>query len=154
MLKHFIAVIALSVAMPAFAQSDIISVADDDPVMNAAIEKARGSLPQFWDSFAAPDTNEVDFALKLGIVDGADTEHFWCNEIEGDASAATCVIANEPAFVTNVAYGERVDVDPAIISDWMYYRDDKIVGGETIRALLPQLDKKEAARLGAQFAED
>ena len=66
---------------------------------------------------------------------------------------ATCVIGNEPVHVFAVDYGERVDVDPAIISDWMYYRDDKIVGGETIRAILPHLDKKAAADLRAQLAE-
>ena len=35
----------------------------------------------------------------------------------------------------------------------MYYRDDRIVGGETIRAILPHLDKKAAADLRAQLAE-
>ena len=154
MQKLLVAAFALLAAAPAFAQTDIINVENDDPVMEAAIDKARSGLPQFWETFAAPAANEADFSLKLGIVDGQHTEHFWCSDIEGDAEAATCVIANEPVYVDNVAYGERVDVDPAIISDWMYYRDDRIVGGETIKALLPQLDKKEAARLSAQFADE
>ena len=35
----------------------------------------------------------------------------------------------------------------------MYYRDDKIVGGETIRVMIPHLDKKEAARMREMMAE-
>lgn len=74
-------------------------------------------------------------------------------EIEGGAETATCVISNEPVNVHSVSYGERIAVDPEIISDWLYYRDGKIVGGETIRVILPRLEKKEAATMRALLAE-
>ena len=146
-------VLALALAVPTVAEDQVIDFAKSDPEMNAAIAKARASLPEFWERYADPTANETDFALKLGIQGDDGAEHFWCNQIEGNADAATCVIANEPVRVHTVAYGERVAVDPAIISDWLYYRDDKIVGAETIRVMLPQLDKKEAAALRAQLAE-
>ena len=155
MLIRFAAALALAVtlAAPVGAEDQVIDFARDDAEMNAAIDKARAGLPEFWARFADPAGNEGDFALKLGIADDVGTEHFWCGEIEGNAKSATCVIANEPVNVHAVAYGERVKVDPEIISDWLYYRDGKIVGGETIRVILPHLDKKEAARLRAMLAE-
>ena len=147
------AVFILALATPILAQDKVIDVANDDAAMNAAIEQARSSLPNFWSRFADPETNEDGFSLKLGITDSNGTEHFWCGEIEGSAKSATCVISNEPVYVHAVQYGERVAVDPEIISDWLYYRDGLIVGGETIRVLLPRLEKKEAAALRAQLAE-
>lgn len=146
-------VLALTLAAPTLAEDEVIQFSTTDDEMNAAITKARKSLPQFWARLADPEANEADFSLKLGIEGEDGAEHFWCGEIEGDARAATCVIANEPVHVHTVAYGERVTVDPAIISDWLYYRDGKIVGGETIRVMLLHLDKKAAAELRAQLAE-
>lgn len=144
---------SLALATATLAEDQVVDIPRDDAEMNAAIDKARTALPDFWSHFANPAANEADFSLKLGISDDVGTEHFWCGEIEGDATKATCVISNEPVHVHTVAYGERVAVDPKIISDWLYYRDDKIVGGETIRVMLPRLDKKEAAALRAQLAE-
>jgi uncharacterized protein YegJ (DUF2314 family) len=155
MLNRFAATLALALVLvvPVLAEDQVVDFARDDAEMNAAIDKARVSLPEFWARFADPARNEADFSLKLGISDDVGTEHFWCGEIEGDAEAATCVIANEPVHVHTVAYGERVTVDPAVISDWLYYRDGKIVGGETLRVMLPHLDKKAAADLRARLAE-
>ena len=146
-------VFTLALSIPGLAEDQVVNVPSDDVEMNAAIEQARSTLPDFWARFADPAPDEADFSLKLGITDSVGTEHFWCGEIEGDAKTATCVIANEPVHVHTVSYGERVAVDPDIISDWLYYRDGKIVGGETIRVMLPRLDKKEAAILRAQLAE-
>ena len=154
MLKAIVAAaFVCALAPPAFAQDDVIDFARDDAEMNAAIDKARAALPQFWSRFADPADNEADFSLKLGISDDVGTEHFWCGEIEGDAKAATCVISNEPVNVFTVSYGERVAVDPAIVSDWLYYRDGKIVGGETIRVMIPHLEKKQAAAMRELLAE-
>jgi uncharacterized protein YegJ (DUF2314 family) len=143
------------IAVPAFAADDpVVHFSEDDPVMNAAIAKARDSLPTFWAKFKAPAANEDGFTLKLGISDGNYTEHFWCADIVGDATKATCVINNEPAQVFTVKFGERVDVDPAIISDWMYLRDGLIVGGETVRVIVDQMPEDEAADLRAMLADE
>lgn len=143
----------LATAIPTMAEDTVIPFANDDAEMNAAIAKARASLPDFWAKLAAPGQNEADFSLKLGISDGKQTEHFWCGQIEGNQESATCVIANEPIDVFTVAYGERVKVNPAEISDWLYYRNDKIIGAETLRVMLPHLEKKEAAAMRALLGE-
>lgn len=153
MLKTLATATMLVLAAPVVAEDQVIQFATSDAEMNAAIERARATLPQFWSRFATPAANEADFSLKLGISDDVGTEHFWCDDIEGDATEASCVIANTPVNVHVVEQGERVKVDPAIISDWLYYRDGRIVGGETIRVMIPHLDKKEAARMRAMMAE-
>jgi uncharacterized protein YegJ (DUF2314 family) len=131
-----------------------VSVSRYDSAMNAAIEKARDTLPVFWNKRAKPEPDEENFSVKLGISDGNNTEHFWCGEIQGDASEATCVINNEPVTVFTVKIGQRVNIDPAIVSDWMYMKNGKIKGGQTIRALIPSLPEEEAQSYRAMLADE
>lgn len=140
------------IATPSFAEDPVMNFSDDDPVMNAAITKARDTLPVFWAKRSAPAANEDGFTLKLGLTDGTQTEHFWCTDIIGNDVKSTCVINNEPASVFTVELGQRIDVDPAVISDWMYLRDGLIVGGQTIRVIANQLPEAEAAELKAMLA--
>ncbi|MGH6854416.1 MAG: YegJ family protein [Aestuariivirga sp.] len=123
---------------------DTVLFSQHDPAMNAAIEKARASLPAFWEKFGSPGPGEEGFSLKVAISDGDATEHFWCGSIEGNAEKSSCAIANEPLHVRSVKYLQRVDVDPNRISDWMYRLKGKIKGGETIRAIIPMLSQKDA----------
>jgi uncharacterized protein YegJ (DUF2314 family) len=136
------------------AEDKVISVADDDKDMNNDILRARSSLPAFWDKFAKPESDEAGFAVKLWITDGKNTEHFWCGQLKGDATKASCAIDNEPQTVFTVKAGQRVKIDPAQISDWMYQKNGKIKGGQTIRALLPKLPEAEAAQYRAMLAEE
>ncbi len=155
--KHvakLIFVAGLLFGQTAYAEDRVVDFAENDPAMNAAIEKSRNSLPEFWKVFAAPPSNVNDFSLKLAITDGKATEHFWCGEIQGNADKASCVIANEAQSVFTVAIGDRVDVDPAIISDWMYRKDGKIVGGQTIRVIVTTLPPEEAAEYKAMLADE
>ena len=135
-------------------EDKVVSIASEDVEMNAAIAKARATLPDFWSKFASPASNEEGFALKLGISEGDETEHFWCNNIKGNAEKASCEINNEPVTVHSVKLGQRVDVDSAIISDWMYTFSGKIKGGQTIRALLPHLAGEEAEMTKAMLADE
>lgn len=129
----------------AVAQQDkTVAVTEDDPAMNAAIAKARATLPEFWNKFQSPSQREQNFAVKIEIEDAGLSEHFWCVDIKLEADRRTCAIGNEPEFVKTVTYGQRVDIDPDTISDWMFYRDDRIIGGQTIRALIPKLSSAEA----------
>lgn len=103
---------ALAAAIPVAAQDSVVEFSTEDPEMNAAIAKAGGGLPEFWDRFADPADNEADFSLKLGISDGTETEHFWCGEIAGTARSATCVISNEPVNVSPSPMGNAYRSTP------------------------------------------
>jgi uncharacterized protein YegJ (DUF2314 family) len=138
----------------AVAEDKTIAIDGENAEMNAAIEKARASIDGFWQKFAEHGPNEDVFLIKLKLTDGTNIEHFWCGNIEGNAQDATCAIDNDPQTVKNVTIGQRVPVEPEIISDWMYFRDGKIVGGRTIRVLLNYLPPEEANELRARLAEE
>jgi uncharacterized protein YegJ (DUF2314 family) len=159
-LRLYAMVIMVSLTAPVCAEDAsgpkdrIIRFESDDPAMNDAIAKARSSLPDFWTMFAAPAAGVDDFSLKLAISDDTNTEHFWCSQIEGNQEKATCVIANEPQDVHVVAMGQTVDVDPEIISDWMFRKDGKIVGGQTIRVMVTTMEPADAAQYKALLADE
>ncbi len=129
----------------AFAVEDrTINIPSQDPEMNAAIEKARKTLPLFWSKFANPGPGESRFALKVRIGDDNRGEHFWVINIERKGDAIYGTINNEPEYIKTVVNGQRIKIDPAQITDWLYMHNGKMVGNETIRPLLSRMPKRQA----------
>lgn len=123
----------------------VISVLSEDKEMNAAIEKARGSLATFWSSYDAPAAGETDHALKVAISGNGSTEHFWLTRIKRDGGKLSGLISNQPQSVKTVKMGERYVFTPEMISDWTFKRNGKLVGNETMRVLLPRMPEEQAA---------
>jgi len=123
----------------------VISVLSEDKDMNAAIEKARGSLATFWSSYDAPAAGEADHALKVAISGNGSTEHFWLTRIKRDGAKLSGLISNQPQSVKTVKMGERYVFTPEMISDWTFKRNGKLVGNETMRVLLPRMPEEQAA---------
>jgi uncharacterized protein YegJ (DUF2314 family) len=139
------ALITLPVGSPlVHAEDRTIDVSSDDARMNAAIAKARASLPDFWKAWESPPNGTEGYSLKVKITDVFGSEHFWTDTIERADGHIYAIIANEPQTVKSIAAGQRIEVPEADISDWMYWRDGKIVGNETLRVLLQYMSKEEA----------
>lgn len=136
------------------ADDKVITVPDDDAAMNAAIAKARSRLPKFWTRLASPQPGDSYFSLKLRFTDGDIVEHFWCDSVNGNESAATCTIGNESNSVKTVHLGDVVAVKNEDISDWMIMTSQRIVGAETLRALLPRMSKEEAEGYRALLTDE
>ncbi len=120
------------------------AVAEGDPEMNAAIAKARESLPQFWEAFEKRAHGEDGFSLKVKITDRHGVEYFWVVDLERRDGKLTGVINNDPDVVRKVKLGERIEIREADISDWLYARGGKMVGNQTLRPLLKNMKPAEA----------
>ena len=123
-----------------------ISVAADDSEMAAAIAKARSLLPQFWQAFNHREHGEKDFCLKVKITDKDKVEHFWAVDIERKDRRIFGTINNDPEIVHNVKIGDRISIPEDDISDWLYMRDDKMIGNYTLRALFKQMSASEVEK--------
>ena len=139
---------------PSMPEDEVVSVSIHDKEILEGREKSRGTLPIFWAKFANHESNETKFMVKLGISDQGRVEHMWCVDIIGNADKATCKIDNEPETVHTVKSGQRIDVDPTIISDWMYLKDGKIKGGQSIRILTSRMPEEKRASFQKLFAEE
>lgn len=124
-------------------QDQVIDVSADDPEMNAAIAKARETLPQFWETFDRREHDETDFALKVKITENKEVEHFWAIDIKKENGRIRGTINNDPETVHNVKIGQRITIPEADISDWLFQRDGKMVGNYTLRALFKKMSPAE-----------
>lgn len=145
--------LSLSLITACSRRDKTVNIDDDDPEMNAAIAKARETLPDFWMAFDRKDTNESTFALKVEISDKAGSEHFWLNNIEKENGKIFGTINNDPNIVRTVKLGERIEIPEADISDWLYERDGKMVGNFTLRVLFKKMPPAEVARYKRMLAD-
>lgn len=126
------------------AKSDnVVMVKEDDARMNAAIAKARATVQTFIAALQSPKPDQSGFSIKVGFEDGAQVEHMWLTDVTFDGTRFHGVVNNDPDLVKNVKLGDKTTVDPAKISDWMYLEKDKLLGGETIRAMRDALSPAE-----------
>lgn len=143
---------ALAAAPVAVRAADpVISFAPDDAEMNAAIQKARDSLPMFWQQFRDRPAGVDGFSLKVGISDGETTEHFWTRDIVLSDGVISAVIDNDPAVVTSVKQGQRIEISEPDISDWMFLRNGKVVGAETLRVMMSRMSPEERSAVPFEF---
>jgi uncharacterized protein YegJ (DUF2314 family) len=141
-----------SESRPAVAQSGgIVGVPSADAAVKIAQAKARASLPDFWKALQKPSPGEEKFSLKVGMsTGGRDSEHIWVNAIERlSDSRFAGRLNNDPRDIEGRKSGDRVEFDEAQISDWMFMRNGKIVGNETMRPLLEHMPEDVAARYRA-----
>jgi len=76
--------------------------------------------------------------------------HIWMADVKKTADGRySGRFANAPRDLPGKKAGEVALFTEADISDWMFMRNGKIVGGETIRPLLKSLPKADADALRA-----
>jgi uncharacterized protein YegJ (DUF2314 family) len=120
-------------------------VADDDKQMDRAVENAQKSLGFFMAALRAKKNGDTVFEIKKGFVDGDKVEHLWIREITYDGKNFHGKIDNRPLEVNNVRLGQRVTVAPQDVTDWMFLKDGKLIGGYTTRVLYARLSPADKA---------
>jgi uncharacterized protein YegJ (DUF2314 family) len=138
---------------PAMAQDgdDVVQFSAEDAAMNAAIEEARRTLPQFFAEFAtAPAQQRGAFLVKVGMpVEGGGHEHIWVSDLRRENGHLVGALANEPNWMPGLHRGSRVVIDETLISDWSIHSPEGIYGSYTTRVMLPHLNPDEAAQVRA-----
>ena len=140
-------------AAHANASDKTVLVPRGDSGMMAAIAKARKSLPQFWEAFEDSAPGVSNFSLKVEVVDRGSSEFFWVTQIERQKNAIVGTIDNDPNHVTNVKLGQRYRFAESQIADWLFMRNGKMVGNETIRPLLDRMPAAQAAQYRSLLAD-
>jgi uncharacterized protein YegJ (DUF2314 family) len=131
----------------------VVDVRAADAEMNAAIAHARDTLPTFWASYDAPKPTETGHCLKVRFAGDGYVEHIWMADVEkllnGKYSGR---FSNEPSNLPGDIF-DQAEFEQASITDWMFMRNDKIVGGETIKLLLKSMPKETADAMRARMEQ-
>lgn len=118
---------------------------DDDKAMDRAVAKARESLGFFLAALQAHKPDSGEFEIKKCFVDGDKVEHIWVGNVSWDGKAFHGRIDNKPLEISNVHLGQRVTVKPEDLTDWMFVKDGKMMGGYTMRVLYGRMSPEQKA---------
>jgi uncharacterized protein YegJ (DUF2314 family) len=140
-------------SMPMFAQQPkVITRPAQDVAIDAAIAKARANIATFWASMEKPKPEERGFSLKVKMaIDGGNFEHIWVREIARKGDEITARLANDPQNLPKLRSGSTITFKDADISDWLFMRNGKMVGNETMRPLLADMPADVAAKYRAML---
>lgn len=133
-------------------EPDIYYAKSDDKEMNAAIEKAQKTFSDFAKAMNDPKNTNIFFGVKLPFetVD-QNVEHIWVSDVKNKEGKYFGRVDNTPDNVMSVKLGDIIEIDPKKISDWMYVKDGKLVGGHTIRVLRNRMTPDERRKFDTEF---
>lgn len=121
------------------ATDPVVEFSRDDPELKAAMKAARDTLPIFWTLFDTDPVVKRSGIVKMAFpIRGGGSEHMWLRDLERKNGAIYGTLDNYPAADVGVREGDRVKIDPALITDWSYVRAGRMYGGYTTRAMLKQ----------------
>ena len=127
----------------------------EDPQMQAAIKQAQESFQEFVKAIALEQRRVIPViedslvkyafpATKMGVK----VEHIFLSDIELANGVLSGVINNEPMYTDEVEEGQRIDIDPSRVSDWLYVIQGKGTGGFTFKLMWSRFSRKEKAEYG------
>ncbi len=134
------------------AEPTIYSTSDNDEEVNNAIDLARKNLKEFDSAFKIRSYDAGTIALKIKFPTKIGYEHIWVTQIHSKLGSYNGVIDNLPENAKDVKLGNRIKIDKDDITDWMFGRNGKLVGGYTLRAFRNRLTKHEKKDFDAQFS--
>lgn|GEM_PF-946640 len=129
----------------------VVQFQAQDAAMNAAVEKARTTLPAFLARLDAGDILPTD-SLKVGFPANGGNEHIWVNQVARKGDELTGVLANEPNWMPGLHQGSTVTFAVDLVSDWSYQKDGVRWGNYTTRVMLPYLAPEEAEAVRASLS--
>jgi uncharacterized protein YegJ (DUF2314 family) len=133
---------------------EVITVKSEDEAMNAAIAKAVNTFPEFLKAFNTPDSSNRDFTVKRKFAyteDDGGVEHMWLTDLHFQGDKLIGVLDSEPIHISWIQPGDSLEIKIDSVSDWMYVRNDKLVGGYTLRALYEKMSEKDKKELASQL---
>lgn len=114
----------------------ILTIAGDDPEMEAAVEEARRRWPEFVAAFEQRSGDDDEpYLIKAPFTDGDDTEFMWVSVTGIENDIIYGELGNSPASIKTVDEGDNVRVKLEDLNDWMCIIDDMPTGAFTLKVL-------------------
>jgi uncharacterized protein YegJ (DUF2314 family) len=120
-------------------------VSTNDEVMNAAIQRAKETLPLFIAELMNPKPTQTSFSVKAMIPYGIrdNSEHIWLDDVSFDGSTLMGKLANDPVYAKGFHFHDTLTIKPDYVSDWMIVDNDRLLGGFTLHVLIRNMTIEE-----------
>ena len=140
-----------------FRKEPISWVDGRDAEMAEAIHQAQSTFQEFA-SALEEDSRRIVPMLDQALVkyvfpatkSGVEVEHLFLSNIEKKGDSLFGVVASDPVYTDIAREGERIEIDPSRVSDWLYVVNGVGVGGYTFRVLWSRFSEREKSRYGDQ----
>jgi uncharacterized protein YegJ (DUF2314 family) len=132
------------------ASDENMVVNEDDHEVNGAVQTAQWQLQTFIDAIQKPHHGDKIFMVKKRFyADDGTSEDYWISNVDYDSTLKEFhgMVANDPANVRTIKYGDKVNVVPTEVTDWLIIQDDKLTGGYTMRVAYRRASPAEKARM-------
>ena len=123
---------------PKFSQ-----IRSSDPDYQQTIEDARNSLGQFRALLPDDGSSRMDALVKLAIMDGENRAFMWLSNARTNGENFIAEFFEVPTSFTEYAVGDRLEIAPESLLDWMVNDDGVLYGGFSIRYQRSQLPEDE-----------
>src|SRR5688500_20317350 len=96
--------------------SNVVTLPEDDPGLNAAKAEAVATIPEFLRRLAAPGADLGSAAVKAPLAVPGGTEHVWLIDIRHENGEFVGRVDNHPSAAAGVQSGQTVRVRESEIS--------------------------------------
>lgn len=110
----------------------LVTVADEDPEMTAAIAQAQQSWPRFVELFRAGGDVAI---VKWAAREGDAVEHLWVTVTAIEQDQVTGIVENEPHAFRTIRLKQKVRFPRTEVSDWLWRRGERTEGGFTLEVV-------------------
>ena len=128
---------------PEPSEVTIMQVYQDDAEIARIAEDARSTLPVFFRYLtragAKGEYCYVKYPLMADDDSGLNMEQIWLTGIQFKNGRYFGVLASAPLHLSGMKQGDTIMFNIDAITDWMYVRGEKIIGGESIKYLLEKI---------------
>ncbi|MEM9784580.1 MAG: DUF2314 domain-containing protein [Pseudomonadota bacterium] len=128
----------------------VIDALDPDPIMAAAIRRARSTLPDLLDKMMTPPPGTSGYSLKVAVPTQSAFEQMWVDNCLPEGRRLLCQAAND-GVETGLRIGDPYRVNTDMIADWMYLEGEGIHGGYTLRLMLQDMEPSQADALRSRL---
>jgi len=123
----------------------------NDPVMSAAMQSARESLPGFLALARRPEPAMERFAVKIALLGDGGPEFFWIYPFAFVGDRFIGQINNTPLTLAGPKKGDTVTFGKHDIVDWMYVDAGVMKGNYSARAILKAALPLDRAAFNRRF---
>jgi len=134
-----------------FQNGALYYLALNDPVMSAAIQNARESLPGFLALARHPGPAMERFAVKITLLGDGGPEFFWIYPFAHVGDRFIGQIGNTPITLATLKKGDTVTFGKRDIIDWMYMDAGLMKGNYSARAILKAALPRDRAAFKRRF---
>ena len=130
---------------PVSGPAEMVQLDRADAELQRIAENARSTLPSFFRHLARPGADVHSFCIKYPFIsdDGIVSEQLWLTGIRFKNGEYSGTLANAPRHLSKMKKGDTVSFSTDSITDWMYIREGKIIGGYSIKYLLEKTPEEQ-----------